>query len=222
MRYELPYPSTIFPAWLSEWMEVHKITIWGAADLRDFSTPRDEIEWWLRNRDSRRMFILLTAGDILWDPKIDDFDWKTTTALPHTLSGAFTAEPLYIETKRRVGNPIRTEGIVTDLVFHPNGTMLVIGRIYNHMVVWDLTANKKYLETEGISAAFSPDGTLLVTGGADNNGGRLNDLETGRAFGTIEEMPGSNPSITFSPGGELFAAASSDSTTRVWRRKKAS
>jgi len=42
MRYELPYPSTIFPAWLSEWMEVHKIILWGAADLRDFSTPRDE------------------------------------------------------------------------------------------------------------------------------------------------------------------------------------
>ena len=58
---------------------------------------RDEIEWWLRNRDSRRMFILLTAGDILWDPKIDDFDWKTTTALPRTLSGAFTAEPLYVD-----------------------------------------------------------------------------------------------------------------------------
>jgi WD40 repeat protein len=424
---------------------------------------RDEIEWWLRNRDSRRMFILLTAGDILWDPKIDDFDWKTTTALPRTLSGAFTAEPLYvdlrfardaddlslrnasfraaildlaaplhdrpkdelggqdvrehrralriavaavvtlvilligavtaawiatvqrdlsrsrelaalarnqlgndpvislalatnameirptiqarqmlrtsllrslvrgvferhtnaitsihamksddrvasigldgrmfvwnladyslhlelegyrgavsangqravtsvnnnrlavwdlsngekiaifdghtdtiftaaissdgrmaasggrdktvhiydIETNRPVGNPIRAGGIVTDLTFHPNGNMLVIGSIYNRMVVWDLAANKKYLETKGISAAFSPDGTLLVTGGADNNGGRLVDLETGRALGTIEEMPGSNPSITFSPGGELFAAASSDGTARVWRR----
>jgi hypothetical protein len=58
---------------------------------------RDEIEWCLRNRDSRRMFILLTAGDILWDPKIKDFDWKTTTALPRTLSGAFTAEPLYVD-----------------------------------------------------------------------------------------------------------------------------
>jgi epoxyqueuosine reductase len=28
--------------WLSEWMEVHKIALWGAADLRDFSTPQDE------------------------------------------------------------------------------------------------------------------------------------------------------------------------------------
>lgn len=34
--------STIFPIWLTKWMEVHKITLWGAADLRDFSTPKDE------------------------------------------------------------------------------------------------------------------------------------------------------------------------------------
>jgi epoxyqueuosine reductase QueG len=42
MRYELSYPSTTFPAWLTEWMEAHNITLWGASDLRDFSTPRDE------------------------------------------------------------------------------------------------------------------------------------------------------------------------------------
>jgi hypothetical protein len=41
-RNELSDPSTIFPIWLTEWMEVHKITLWGAADLRDFSTPQDE------------------------------------------------------------------------------------------------------------------------------------------------------------------------------------
>ena len=42
MRWALSYPSSIFPAWLTEWMAVHKITLWGAADLRDISTPRDE------------------------------------------------------------------------------------------------------------------------------------------------------------------------------------
>jgi epoxyqueuosine reductase len=30
------------PAWLSEWMEVHMIDLWGAADLQAFSTPPDE------------------------------------------------------------------------------------------------------------------------------------------------------------------------------------
>lgn len=41
-RYELPVLSTAFPAWLTEWMEAQKIALWGTADLRDFSTPRDE------------------------------------------------------------------------------------------------------------------------------------------------------------------------------------
>jgi epoxyqueuosine reductase QueG len=33
---------TAFPAWLSGWMKTEKISLWGAADLRDFSTPQDE------------------------------------------------------------------------------------------------------------------------------------------------------------------------------------
>jgi epoxyqueuosine reductase QueG len=35
-------PSITDPAWLIEWMDAQGITLWGAADLRDFSTPRDE------------------------------------------------------------------------------------------------------------------------------------------------------------------------------------
>jgi epoxyqueuosine reductase len=32
----------MFPTWLTEWMEAQRITLWGAADLRDFSTPLDQ------------------------------------------------------------------------------------------------------------------------------------------------------------------------------------
>lgn len=34
--------STDFLSWLVSWMELQKIVLWGAADLRDFSTPQDE------------------------------------------------------------------------------------------------------------------------------------------------------------------------------------
>ena len=34
--------SFAYPNWLTEWMEAQKITLWGAADLRNFSTPRDQ------------------------------------------------------------------------------------------------------------------------------------------------------------------------------------
>lgn len=31
-----------FPSWLAEWMRAHDVVVWGAADLRGFSTPKDE------------------------------------------------------------------------------------------------------------------------------------------------------------------------------------
>jgi len=34
--------SITSPMWLIQWMKIHEITLWGAADLRDFSTPQDE------------------------------------------------------------------------------------------------------------------------------------------------------------------------------------
>jgi epoxyqueuosine reductase len=37
----LPITSSTFPAWLTKWMEEQSITLWGAADLRNFSTPLD-------------------------------------------------------------------------------------------------------------------------------------------------------------------------------------
>jgi epoxyqueuosine reductase len=34
--------SIAYPSWLTDWMEAQKITLWGTADLRDFSTPSDQ------------------------------------------------------------------------------------------------------------------------------------------------------------------------------------
>ncbi len=38
----MPTISIAYPAWLTDWMEAQKITLWGTADLRDFSTPSDQ------------------------------------------------------------------------------------------------------------------------------------------------------------------------------------
>ena len=35
----MSFPS--YPSWLSDWMKTHNISLWGAADLREFATPRD-------------------------------------------------------------------------------------------------------------------------------------------------------------------------------------
>jgi WD40 repeat protein len=119
---------------------------------------------------------------------------------------------------RIVVGRISAGGIVTDLVFAPDGRSLAIGAIYNRIVVWDVEGNERRFETRGISAAFSPDGDLLVTSGADNSGGRIVDAHTGRPIAAIGEMPGSTEPVRFTADGERFAAASSDGSARVWRR----
>ncbi len=38
----MSFSCSSFPLWLSEWMQAQKIDLWGAADLRKFSTPKDD------------------------------------------------------------------------------------------------------------------------------------------------------------------------------------
>ena len=55
-------------------------------------------QWLLGGEDARkRLFIILTEGEIAWDPSANDFDWSVTTALPPILKGAFAVEPLYLD-----------------------------------------------------------------------------------------------------------------------------
>jgi hypothetical protein len=58
---------------------------------------QQESDWWLKNRSSEKMLILLTDGDLSWDKSTNDFDWQCTTALPANLSGVFKYEPLYVD-----------------------------------------------------------------------------------------------------------------------------
>ena len=37
----MPNIGPAFPTWVTEWMEAKSITVWGATDLRNFSTPLD-------------------------------------------------------------------------------------------------------------------------------------------------------------------------------------
>lgn len=56
-----------------------------------------EVDFWLRHRSAATLLIVLTDGDITWNPKTDDFDWSRTNALPRVLEGQFRAEPLHLD-----------------------------------------------------------------------------------------------------------------------------
>lgn len=56
-----------------------------------------EVEFWLMHRQSNKLLIILTEGEIAWDDDKGDFDRTKTDALPRNLANAFTDEPLYLD-----------------------------------------------------------------------------------------------------------------------------
>lgn len=56
-----------------------------------------EIQWWVENRGTEKMLIILTEGEIGWDTQAGDFDWAQSTALAPALKGRFSGEPLYVD-----------------------------------------------------------------------------------------------------------------------------
>ncbi|WP_279636468.1 TIR domain-containing protein [Micromonospora violae] len=56
---------------------------------------RREVDWWLTNRDATSLFIVITAGEVVWD--VDDFNWAVTDALPRAeMEGKTGKEPLHV------------------------------------------------------------------------------------------------------------------------------
>ncbi|MGH9373442.1 MAG: TIR domain-containing protein, partial [Vicinamibacterales bacterium] len=58
---------------------------------------KKELTYWRERKDTSRLLITLTSGDIAWDDASGDFDWHKTTAVPEVLRGAFKQEPLYLD-----------------------------------------------------------------------------------------------------------------------------
>ncbi len=56
-----------------------------------------EVEWWVMNRSTKSMLILLTEGELAWDRHASDFDWYSTTSLARRDSKMFNEEPLWVD-----------------------------------------------------------------------------------------------------------------------------
>jgi WD40 repeat protein len=121
-----------------------------------------------------------------------------------------------LEDGERIGAPLPVGGSVTDLIFSPNGQYLAIGSIYNKMRLMDTATGRILLETTGVSAAFNPTSTRLLTGGADGSGEQLTPLDPIGEPVSLSGIGGSIQSVAFSPDGAYFAAASSEGTVRIW------
>ena len=86
--------------------------------------------------------------------------------------------------------------------------------------LWDTASGQALVTLEGHtgtvrSAAFSPDGTRVVTASYDNTA-RLWDAASGKALATLEGHTGPALSAAFSPDGTRVVTASDDNTARLW------
>lgn len=77
-----------------------------------------EVDWWCRHRETSKILIVLTKGELVWDRTRNDFDWDRTTALPRRLEGTLGDEPHWIdfrwvrtETDISLGHPVFRDGV---------------------------------------------------------------------------------------------------------------
>jgi PAS domain S-box-containing protein len=112
---------------------------------------------------------------------------------------------------------------VLRVVFRPRtGTLLTISgsREKGHVLIWDLARRRSRplasLENVPVlTAAYSPDGRLLLTGGPDRLG-RIWDPETGREVTPPLRHSDWVLTAAFSPNGETVVTGSRDGTVRAW------
>jgi WD40 repeat protein len=121
---------------------------------------------------------------------------------------------------------------VTAVAFHPDGKRLLVARWHDpfgkpgpgeaRVVDADTwrAIGPPLEHPRGIRAAvFSPDGTRVLTGGAEGSV-RLWDAETGRPRGRPLQLGAAVSAVAFAPNGRAFATATTPSATtgeaRVW------
>jgi WD40 repeat protein len=56
-----------------------------------------ELDWWLAHRPHQHLLLVLTDGNLRWNPEVGDFDPAHSSALPPNLRGIFEQEPLWVD-----------------------------------------------------------------------------------------------------------------------------
>lgn len=58
---------------------------------------KQEVDWWLKNKNKNKLLIVLTNGNIKWNDDLNDFDRLKSNSIPENIFSEFDSEPLYID-----------------------------------------------------------------------------------------------------------------------------
>jgi WD40 repeat protein/tRNA A-37 threonylcarbamoyl transferase component Bud32 len=181
--------------------------------------------------DGRRVLTQMDLNSYLWDLQSGTL---LATLSPHTdglWSGAFSPDGTQValggrdetislwDAQSGASLATITSGPVTDLSFSPDGNLIATAG-GDHLRLWDAHSGKLVRELVGHtdwvpSAAFSPDGSRVLSGSADHTA-RIWDLHTGATLLTLVGHTNGVWHASYSPDGTRVVTASADRTARVW------
>jgi WD40 repeat protein len=141
-----------------------------------------------------------------------------------------------VQSKKKVKNLKGHRNFVRALSFSPDGRLLASAALDKTARVWDIESTEALyvIEPEGFTqytrsgpvtnpvcvpvtaVDFSPDGSKLVTAGADRNIS-LWDVTTGELIQILQGNTMTVTSVSFAPDGKRIASSSLDRTIRLWR-----
>lgn len=183
-----------------------------------YSSPREEeneIELW----DTVNWVITdtLKTGVVLDLSISNSGDWMATTPDRYAIN---------IWDLNNLDRPIYTlhtafTDSVTTAVFSPDGTKLASAHYDGSIGIWDVATGMLINSVNGNAAiqslAFSPDGSLLVSGNSyQKNTIDIWWVDAGSLLHTLEGHSSGVDYLLFSPGGEMIVSGTYDGVIRIW------
>ncbi len=139
--------------------------------------------------------------------------------------GVFPANPVWLlstlPSTQFLQRSLDNVGSVNAIALSPDGQTLVSAS-FGTIRIWNVrtgrlvrTLNSVHSKKSVKTLAVSPDSSMLVSGGDDNNV-IMWDLKTGRRVRTIPAHKAAVNAIAFSRDGQTLASGSDDKTIRLW------